>query len=97
MSVQPININSTPRQFEDFMRSILRLRTLGEARRMRSDIDREYRRARASFGDATMRAREAGEDNEKEIRRIERYLHRLERARGQIDRRIQKLSGDAVS
>lgn len=95
--VQPISVQSTPRQFEDFMRSITKLRTLGEARRLRSDIDREYRHARAAFRAASKRSKEDGADNEKAIRHIDRYLHRLERARGAIDHRIEKLSGDTVS
>ncbi|EJT47861.1 hypothetical protein A1Q1_03238 [Trichosporon asahii var. asahii CBS 2479] len=98
--VQPISVQSTPRQFEDFMRSITKLRTLGEARRLRSDIDREYRHARAAFRAASQRSKEDGADNDKAIRHIDRYLHRLERARGAIDHRIEKLSGvsaDAIA
>lgn len=95
--VQPISVQSTPRQFEDFMRSIAKLRTLGEARRLRSDIDREYRHARSAFRSASKRSKEEGADNEKAIRHIDRYLHRLERARAAIDHRIEKLSGDTVS
>lgn len=70
------------------MRSIPKLRTLGEARRLRADVDRELRSARAA-------QRMASKEEEKTSRRAVRYVHRLERARWQIDRRIMSLSGRA--
>lgn len=70
------------------MRSIAKLKTLGESRRLRADVDRELRAARSGKFTAT-----AGEDRDRALRRVQRYIHRLERARGQIDRRITLLSG----
>lgn len=87
-----ITVQSTTKQFDEFMRSIPKLKTLGEARRLRADVDRELRTARGALKRA---AGENEERREKAIRRAERYIHRLERARTHIDRRIVALSGGA--
>lgn len=83
-----ITIHSTIKQFDDFMRSIPKLKSLGDARRLRSDVERELRSARSNSVH--------GGDRERAARRVQRYIHRLERARGQIDRRIAALSGSQV-
>lgn len=85
-----ITAHSTTKEFEEFMRSLPKLRTLGEARRLRADADRELRSARAA-------QKPAASDMDKDARRAVRYVHRLERARWQIDRRIAHLSGKAAN
>ncbi|KLT41918.1 hypothetical protein CC85DRAFT_292390 [Cutaneotrichosporon oleaginosum] len=85
-----ITAHSTTKDFEAFMRSLPKLRTLGEARRLRADVDRELRAARAA-------EQMTVNDMDKDRRRAVRYVHRLERARWQIDRRIAQLSGKAES
>ncbi|BEI83708.1 hypothetical protein CcaverHIS002_0403120 [Cutaneotrichosporon cavernicola] len=85
-----ITAHSATKEFEEFMRSLPKLRTLGDARRLRADVDRELRSARAA-------QKLAGSEMDKDGRRAVRYVHRLERARWQIDRRIAQLSGKAES
>ncbi|BEJ14621.1 hypothetical protein CspHIS471_0403880 [Cutaneotrichosporon sp. HIS471] len=85
-----ITAHSTTKEFEEFMRSLPKLRTLGDARRLRADVDRELRSARAA-------QKLTGSEMDKDGRRAVRYVHRLERARWQIDRRIAQLSGKAES
>lgn len=86
LTTTSITQHSTTKQFEEFMRSIPKLRTLGEARRLRADVDRELRSARAA-------QKIAPNGMDKVGRRAVRYVHRLERAWWQIDRRIVSLSG----
>lgn len=69
------------------MRSIPRLKTLGEARRLRADVDRELRAARS--GVKHIQSHGSLEQSQ----RLERYVHRLEKARSHIDRRVITLSG----
>jgi sorting nexin-25 len=66
------------------MKSINKLKSLGEARRLRADVERELR----NIGLVTV-----DPSNESEIRSKRKYEQRLERARSHIDERIAVLSG----
>ncbi|KAL7424773.1 tRNA (guanine-N(7)-)-methyltransferase (tRNA(m7G46)-methyltransferase) [Cryptotrichosporon argae] len=89
-----ISVHSSTRQFDDFMRSIPKLRTLGEARRLRADVERELRSTAAERKGLTA---EVARDKQHEARarRVERYYHRLEKARSSIDARIASLAGSS--
>jgi sorting nexin-25 len=67
------------------MKSIHKLKSLGEARRLRADVERELR----NIGLVTV-----DPSNESEIRNKRKYEQRLERARSHIDERIAVLSGE---
>jgi sorting nexin-25 len=68
------------------MKSINKLKSLGEARRLRADVERELR----NIGLVTV-----DPSNESEIRNKRKYEQRLERARSHIDERIAVLSGES--
>jgi len=68
------------------MKSINKLKSLGEARRLRADVERELR----NIGLVTV-----DPSNESEIRSKRKYEQRLERARSHIDERIAVLSGES--
>jgi len=67
------------------MKSINKLKSLGEARRLRADVERELR----NIGLVTV-----DPSNESEMRSKRKYQQRLERARLHIDERIAVLSGE---
>jgi len=77
------------------MRSIPRLKTLGDARRLRSDVDRELRSARAGLNKA--RTKGNSDETQEAARKLVKYVDRLERARAYIDKRITALSGGVQS
>jgi sorting nexin-25 len=68
------------------MKSTNKLKSLGEARRLRADVDRELRNIGLVTVDST---------NELENRNKRKYEQRLERARLHIDERIAVLSGES--
>jgi sorting nexin-25 len=86
-----ITAQSSTRQFEAFLRSIPKVKTLGEARRLRADVDREYRLAKTEL-DGTSSLDRADHDAEKDVKRTKKYLKRLDRARLEVDARITVLS-----
>jgi sorting nexin-25 len=94
-SASSITVHSTSKQFDEFMRSIPKLKTLGDARRLRSDVERESRSARAGLDKA--RNNSNNQSTQDAARKLVRYVDRLERARTYIDRRIATLSGGLVS
>lgn len=85
-----ISANSSSKQFDAFVKSIGKLRTLGEARRLRADIERELRLAKLSVA-----AGDADHEPAEKFARLHKYIRRLERAKGQVDRRIAELSQTA--
>ena len=89
-STSTISAASSTRQFDTFIRSISRLKTLGEARRLRADVEREQRGATAALDDEVRRAGE-GKEAETRLRTARRYAKRLERAKLEIDARIAVL------
>lgn len=86
-----ITATSSTRQFEAFLRSIPKVRTLGEARHLRADIEREQRIAKSALDEAV----ELG--NEARIKFARKYVKRLERARLEADHRITALHGSAAT
>ncbi|ORX36019.1 PXA domain-domain-containing protein [Kockovaella imperatae] len=82
-----ITATSSTRQFEAFLRSIPKVRTLGEARHLRVDIEREQRAAKSALDEAI----ESNDELRSKI--AKKYLKRLERARLEVDNRITALSG----
>ncbi|ODO07280.1 hypothetical protein L198_00859 [Cryptococcus wingfieldii CBS 7118] len=94
-----INADSTPSQFDVFLKSIRKLKSLGEARRLRADVERELRVAKVAFTEDARKVAAGygpkGKDGEKETRRNRKYVERLEKARMDIDTRIDMLSGDS--
>ena len=85
-----ITAASTTRQFEAFIRSIPKVKTLGEARRLRADIEREQRLAKVGL--ESERRDQHDKTAEVSLKRAKRYSKRLERARLEIDARIATLS-----
>lgn len=80
-----ISINSSSKHFDLFLRSISKIKALGEARRLRADVDRELRNVSSLVIDNT---------NEKDTRTKRKYVERLKRAKFHIDERISVLSGE---
>ena len=68
------------------MKSINKLKSLGEARRLRADVERELR----NIGLVNVKP-----SNESEVRSKRKYQQRLERAKAHIDDRIVVLSGQS--
>lgn len=68
------------------MKSINKLKSLGEARRLRADVERELRNISLVSVDPS---------NEVEVRSKRKYEQRLDRARLHIDERIAVLSGES--
>jgi len=81
-----ISIHSSSRHFDSFMKSINKLKSLGEARRLRADVERELR----NIGLVTV-----DPSNDSEVRSKRKYEQRLDRARAHIDERIAVLSGES--
>ncbi|WVQ70915.1 hypothetical protein IAR50_000440 [Cryptococcus sp. DSM 104548] len=94
-----INANSTSSQFDVFLRSIRKLKSLGEARRLRADVERELRSAKLAFAEDSRNMAigdgSSGKGIEKGTRRNRKYVERLEKARMDIDTRIDMLAGDS--
>ncbi|ODO11762.1 hypothetical protein I350_00546 [Cryptococcus amylolentus CBS 6273] len=94
-----INADSTTSQFDVFLKSIRKLKSLGEARRLRADVERELRVAKVAFTEDARKVAAGdgpkGKDGDKETRRNRKYVERLEKARMDIDTRIDMLSGDS--
>ncbi|WWC58463.1 uncharacterized protein I303_101005 [Kwoniella dejecticola CBS 10117] len=87
-----ISANSSSKQFDAFLKSISKLKTLGDARRLRADVERELRTAKLVLADE-VRREENGKDGNKILRRAQKYVQRLERAKVDIDHRVGLLSG----
>lgn len=79
-----ISISTTPVEFDAFMRSMSRVKALGNARHHRADIDREIRRATDLKRHAT---------DAVEARRLHDHIERLLKARHVIETRIAYLAG----
>ncbi|KAK8866014.1 hypothetical protein IAR55_001165 [Kwoniella newhampshirensis] len=92
ISTTSISSDSSTRQFDTFLKSIGKLKTLGDARRLRADVERELRSAKLAHAEESRKGR-VGKDAERRLRRVRRYVERLERAKGDIDVRIGVLSG----
>ncbi|RXK40287.1 hypothetical protein M231_02401 [Tremella mesenterica] len=90
LSTSSISINSTSQQFDVFIRSIAKVKSLGEARRLRADIERESRHAKSMQMDSE---RSEGVRDDKQVKRLIKFVQRLERARISVDARIQVLTG----
>jgi sorting nexin-25 len=68
------------------------LKTLGEARRFRADLERETRVAQAALHDEELKE-SSGKEGERVLKRAKKYAQRLGRASAQVDARIGVLSG----
>lgn len=79
-----ISVHSSTKHFDAFIRSIPKLKTLGEARRLKADVERELR---------SIVATGSSDGSERDTQRRERYVRRLEKAKGLIDDRIAALAG----
>lgn len=79
-----VSVHSSSKHFDAFLRSIAKLKTLGEARRLKADVERELR-------NLSLEPMDKGD--ERAERKRKRYQQRLEKARAQIDDRITVLSG----
>lgn len=86
-----ISVNSSTQHFDAFISSISRIRTIGEARRMKVDIERESRNAKMLLEKEESNA-EGSKDSERSMKRAKRYVGRLERARNQVDAKIDVLA-----
>jgi len=84
-----ITASSSTRQFESFLKSIPKVKTLGEARRLRADIDREQRMAKTAL---EKHLHAESKDVESQAKKARKYVKRLERARLEVDARISALS-----
>ncbi|WVQ97384.1 hypothetical protein IAU59_004496 [Kwoniella sp. CBS 9459] len=91
-SASSISATSSSKQFDTFLRSISKLKTLGDARRLRADVERELRSARLALAEESRMGR-TGKEGEKSLRRAGKYVHRLEKAKIEIDARIASFSG----
>ncbi|WWC86349.1 uncharacterized protein L201_001222 [Kwoniella dendrophila CBS 6074] len=91
-SSKSISSKSSSKQFDNFIRSIAKLRTLGDARRLRADVERELRSAKLALSEE-LRAGHAGKEGDKKLKRAQKYVERLDRAKIDIDQRISILSG----
>jgi sorting nexin-25 len=80
-----ISIHSSSKHFDQFLRSISKVKALGEARRLRADVERELRNVSSVATDQT---------NDKDVKTKGKYVERLERAKSHIDERILVLSGE---
>ena len=89
-----ITAESSTRHFEVFLKSISRVKTLGEARRLRSDIDREYRLAKVEYEKQLAQEKNLAPE-EVELRRARKYVKRLSRAKLEVESRIDVLSKSA--
>nr|XP_019049329.1 hypothetical protein I302_03111 [Kwoniella bestiolae CBS 10118]OCF28259.1 hypothetical protein I302_03111 [Kwoniella bestiolae CBS 10118] len=87
-----ISSESSSKQFDNFLRSIGKLKTLGDARRLRSDVERELRSAKLALADE-LRQGQSSKEGDKKLKRAEKYVQRLERAKVDIDRKVEILSG----
>ncbi|WVF70538.1 hypothetical protein IAT40_005329 [Kwoniella sp. CBS 6097] len=91
-STSSISATSSSKQFDNFLRSISKLKTLGDARRLRADVERELRSAKLALAEET-RSGGSDKDGGKHFRRAEKYVHRLEKAKIEIDARIASFAG----
>nr|XP_019014818.1 uncharacterized protein I206_00904 [Kwoniella pini CBS 10737]OCF53599.1 hypothetical protein I206_00904 [Kwoniella pini CBS 10737] len=87
-----VSSNSSSKQFDNFLKSIGKLKTLGEARRLRADVERELRNAKLALADE-VRLGESDKDGDKRLRKAQKYVQRLDRAKVDIDLRVATLSG----
>ncbi|OCF73903.1 hypothetical protein I204_05748 [Kwoniella mangroviensis CBS 8886] len=87
-----ISSESSSKQFDNFIRSIGKLKTLGDARRLRSDVERELRSAKLALADR-LRQGQNSKEGDRKLKKAEKYVQRLERAKIDIDRKIEVLSG----
>lgn len=95
-----IDANSSSSQFDVFLKSIRKLWTLGEARRLKADVERELRSARLAVYEENKELDNAGPIHQsvdkapsKGTRKSQKYVERLIRAKSAIDSRIVELSG----
>lgn len=79
-----ISVHSSSKHFDAFLKSITKVKTLGEARRLKADVEREMRNIHSSDG---------GQMTEHDRRRRVKYMQRLERAKDHIDDRVAALTG----
>lgn len=79
-----ISAHTSPRTFDAFLSSINKVGNLAEAKRLRSDIDREIH---------TLRSSDHHPVTDEERKREEAHLKRLEKARRRVEKRIERLSG----
>jgi sorting nexin-25 len=91
ISPSSINAESSTRQFDAFIRSISKLRTLGEARRLRADVEREQRFTNTALEKDYMASSDS-KDLDTRIKSARRYIKRLDRAKVEIDTRIAVLT-----
>ncbi|WVR05972.1 hypothetical protein IAU60_003000 [Kwoniella sp. DSM 27419] len=87
-----ISVESSSKHIEKFLKSIGKLGSLGEARRLRADVERELRSAKLAAVEKHSN-KDTLKDAEKDTHRVDKYVGRLERARVAIDARIAMLSG----
>ncbi|WVQ62101.1 uncharacterized protein L199_000239 [Kwoniella botswanensis] len=87
-----ISSESSSKQFDTFLRSIGKLKTLADARRLRSDVERELRSAKLALADE-LRQGQNSKEGDRKLKKAEKYVQRLERAKIDIDRKIEVLSG----
>lgn len=80
-----ISIHSSSKHFDQFLRSISKVKALGEARRLRADVERELR---------SISVVAANHSDEKAVKMRRKYVERLERAKSHIDERILVLRGE---
>lgn len=95
-----IDANSSSSQFDVFLKSIRKLWTLGEARRLKADVERELRSARLAVYEENKELDNAWPTHQpvdkapsKGARKSQKYVERLIRAKSAIDSRIVELSG----
>ncbi|GAA5865678.1 hypothetical protein JCM3774_004963 [Rhodotorula dairenensis] len=89
---ETINVRTSPRQFDAWLRGITKLPTLADAKRLRSDVTAQIRRAKSVTD-----GRQLGEsvDGVSVAQWID-YIERLYAAKRKIDKRIHKLGGGST-
>ncbi|ORY33714.1 PXA domain-domain-containing protein [Naematelia encephala] len=91
-----ISAASSSRQFDAFIKSITKLKTLGEARRLRADVEREQRAAKVTL-ETEEASHSRGQERDLQLKRAHKHVARLAKARIEIDKRIAILSGQSMS
>jgi len=86
---EEISVRTTPRQFDAFLRGIDKCKNLLDAKRLRSDVAGQIRKAKAAVGD---RAGEEVVDGVK-VSVLTSHIERLYGAKTRADERIARLGG----
>lgn len=86
---------SSTRDVEAFLKSIPKVKTLGEARRLRVDIERAQRQAQSDM-DKEVSMEDGAKVTESDLRRSKKFLKRMERARLEIDAKIRSFTGSGA-